>query len=149
MLKSKKNIQRLRVERAILYDRLQSSAQPTNPFALHAAPHLLALGSQALPASILDPAPYPLANPQGPDLYLQELDARKLAAVRDGDEFGQRPEFGIAGEQDRKRAREVSPPGEDVPLASGSGNGAAAVPEPVQLPPVLKVEDGMQVDQTL
>ncbi|KAI5474266.1 hypothetical protein MNV49_003754 [Pseudohyphozyma bogoriensis] len=35
VLKSKKAIQRLRIERAILYDRLQTSAQPTNPFTLH------------------------------------------------------------------------------------------------------------------
>ncbi|KAL8280079.1 hypothetical protein RQP46_007409 [Phenoliferia psychrophenolica] len=121
VLKSKKNIQRLRVERAILYDRLQSSAQPTNPFALHAHPHLSSLPSTSLlstssshpivPPSILHPAPYPLANPDGPELYLQELDARKLAAIKAGDEFGTRPELGISGEREDRIKREVSPVG--------------------------------------
>ncbi|KAM0754562.1 hypothetical protein T439DRAFT_377024 [Meredithblackwellia eburnea MCA 4105] len=34
ILKSKKNIHRLRIQRAILYDRLQSSATPSNPYKL-------------------------------------------------------------------------------------------------------------------
>ncbi|KAK4699922.1 hypothetical protein P7C70_g6333, partial [Phenoliferia sp. Uapishka_3] len=118
VLKSKKNIQRLRVERAILYDRLQSSAQPTNPFALHSTPHLSSLPQ---PPSIFHPSPVPLANPHGPELYLKELDARKLKAVKEGDVWGERPELGIEGEE-KKFVREVSPLGMEMGKVQ-AGNG--------------------------
>lgn len=115
ILKSKKNISRLRIERAILYDRLQSSAQPTNPFALRCVPHLNAVITPSPntgpppPSIFVPPTAYTLADPQGPALYLQDLDARKLAAVKQADEWGSRPEVGIAGEEERKLARAVSP----------------------------------------
>lgn len=41
---------------------------------------------------------YTLANPAAPDLYLKELDARKLAALHSAAPFGSRPVAGVEGE---------------------------------------------------
>lgn len=79
--------------------------------------------TSALPPSITDKPTYPLADPWAPDLFLQQLNAQKLAAVKAGDPFGARPVEGIEGE------RKPDVGHEDVE-ASGSRS----------------VADGMQVD---
>ncbi|GAA5967388.1 hypothetical protein JCM11641_000530 [Rhodosporidiobolus odoratus] len=111
ILKSKKAIQRLRIERAVLYDRLQTTTVPTNPYALSSASHLSALASSSNPSpsssaaapSILAPPSYPLADPAASELFLKQLDAQKLAALqRNGSstaQFGEQPFLGIAGEK--------------------------------------------------
>ncbi|POY72680.1 hypothetical protein BMF94_4509 [Rhodotorula taiwanensis] len=114
ILRSKKAIQRLRIERAILYDRLQSTVAPTNPYALSSAAHLSTVAQSSsssssanatqsgAPPSILQTPSYPLADPEAPTLFLRQLDAQKLAAVQHGAgadvEFGAKPFEGVAGE---------------------------------------------------
>ncbi|ORY88773.1 hypothetical protein BCR35DRAFT_301100 [Leucosporidium creatinivorum] len=123
ILKSKKAIQRLRVERSVLYDRLQTTTTPSNPYALRTAPHLTALAASNptpstsnLPPTILDKPNYPLADPQAPDLFLQQLDAQKLAAVKNAEQFGGRPVEGVEGE----RKPDIGQ-GQAAVLAAGNG----------------------------
>lgn len=170
ILKSKKAIQRLRIERAcvsllgdrltantqgltqqgltssnarrILYDRLQSTVAPTNPYALSSAAHLSTLASSSTstdphaPPTILAAPPYPLADPAAPDLFLKQLDAQKLAALEQGagaatrTEYGERPIEGVVGEaeagaQQRALLQAGGPVnGHGVPMAGGSGAAA-------------------------
>lgn len=108
----------------VLYDRLQTTTTPSNPYALHSAPHLSALASNpssALPPTILDKPSYPLADPQAPQLFLQQLDARKLAAVKNGEEFGARPLEGVEGES-KPDLRTV----EGTALVSGSAEASGS-----------------------
>ncbi|KWU42132.1 hypothetical protein RHOSPDRAFT_21731 [Rhodotorula sp. JG-1b] len=139
ILRSKKAIQRLRIERAILYDRLQSTVAPTNPYALSSAAHLATLASSAsssssssaasnVPPTILQTPSYPLADPEAPTLFLQQLDAQKLAAVQHGVgagiEFGAKPVEGIEGEAQQKREHER--------LLKAGGGGGGVIAEPQQ-----------------
>ncbi|GAA5868382.1 hypothetical protein JCM3774_003274 [Rhodotorula dairenensis] len=124
ILRSKKAIQRLRIERAILYDRLQSTVAPTNPYALSSAAHLATLASSSsssaataaagsssstggMPPTILQAPAYALADPEAPALFLRQLDAQKLAALQHsagregGLEFGAKPVEGVVGEAER------------------------------------------------
>lgn len=138
ILKSKKNIQRLRIERAILYDRLQSNTTPTNPYALNLS-HLAALAtnptSSTAPPTILDPPTYPLLDPNAPTSFIAELDERKrLAILRNVDQFGERAVAGIAGEEERT-VRGVSP----VAGPSGHSNGAG----------VVVPNQGMEIDRRI
>ncbi|GAA5925504.1 hypothetical protein JCM3775_001427 [Rhodotorula graminis] len=143
ILKSKKAIQRLRIERAILYDRLQSTVAPTNPYALSSALHLASLASSSTastssdpnaPPSILAPPSYPLADPAAPDLFLRQLDAQKLAALEQPPaggsthvEYGERPIDGIAGEQAAAREhRALMAAGGPVNGQAAHGNGVQA-----------------------
>ncbi|GAA5884691.1 hypothetical protein JCM6882_005352 [Rhodosporidiobolus microsporus] len=138
ILKSKKAIQRLRIERAILYDRLQSTTAPTNPYALSSAAHLSTLASSSdpstsaasgAPPSILAPPSYPLAYPAAPGLFLKQLDAQKLAALQRGNgttttEYSEQPVQGVAGEGQAAREHAAL-------MAAGgavNGGGAAAAP---------------------
>ncbi|GAA6004809.1 uncharacterized protein JCM10292_002523 [Rhodotorula paludigena] len=142
ILKSKKAIQRLRIERAILYDRLQSTVAPTNPYALSSAAHLSTLASSSTstdpnaPATILAAPPYPLADPAAPDLFLKQLDAQKLAALEQGagaatrTEYGERPIEGVVGEAEagaqQRALLEAGGPvnGHGGTMAGGSGAAA-------------------------
>ncbi|GAA6025985.1 hypothetical protein JCM11491_000589 [Sporobolomyces phaffii] len=162
ILKSKKAIQRLRIERAILYDRLQKTTAPTNPYALSSAAHLshLAAASSSTstsqpnaPPSILDAPSYPLADPAAPALYLKQLDAQKLAAIQRGEAgFGEMPKTGVKGEG--AQAREVhellsaGPPvveQESAPHTNGGNlNGTGGVPSGTEPAPA---QLNMQVDQ--
>ncbi|GAA5975971.1 hypothetical protein JCM10908_005342 [Rhodotorula pacifica] len=143
ILRSKKAIQRLRIERAILYDRLQSTVAPTNPYALSSAAHLSTLAassssssastSAALPPNILQPPSYPLADPQAPTLFLQQLDAQKLAALQHGPgaevDFAAKPVEGIVGEaqQAREHERLMAAGGAiEAPAAAADSQAAAA-----------------------
>ncbi|GAA5836157.1 hypothetical protein JCM9279_002212 [Rhodotorula babjevae] len=141
ILKSKKAIQRLRIERAILYDRLQGIVAPTNPYALSSASHLASLASSAASTSsdpnaapsILAPPSYPLADPAAPDLFLRQLDAQKLAALEQAPaggathvEYGERPVDGIAGEAAAAREHRA------LMAAGGPVNGEAALGNGVQ-----------------
>ncbi|BGP23355.1 hypothetical protein Rt10032_c02g0902 [Rhodotorula toruloides] len=114
ILKSKKAIQRLRIERSILYDRLQGTVAPTNPYALHTVAHLSNLAAStssapsnpSAPPSILAPPFYALADPSAPSLFLRQLDAQKLAALQHGvvpTEYGEKPLEGVAGETHPQR----------------------------------------------
>jgi hypothetical protein len=111
---------------SILYDRLQSTVAPTNPYALSSAAHLATLASSSssastsssvnAPPTILQTPSYPLADPQAPTLFLQQLDAQKLAAVQHGVvgggvsgtnlEFGAKPVEGVEGEAQQAREHE-------------------------------------------
>ncbi|GAA5855505.1 hypothetical protein JCM8547_007862 [Rhodosporidiobolus lusitaniae] len=144
ILKSKKTIQRLRIERAILYDRLQQTTAPTNPYALSSATHLSNLASSSdpssstsagLPPSILSKPSYPLADPGAPDLFLKQLDAQKLAALQHQNgststQFGEQPAVGVAGEGRgaMELAALLAPGGEQNGAAEGAANGQQAGP---------------------
>ncbi|GAA6058635.1 hypothetical protein JCM10212_004046 [Sporobolomyces blumeae] len=160
ILKSKKAIQRLRIQRAILYDRLQNTAAPTNPYALSSAQHLSKLASdpsasassssassnapQPPPPSILANPPYPLVDPSAPSLFLKQLDAQKLAAVQNAEGgFGATPQSGVAGEgqpaHELKDLLAAAPEpqgqarnGSTVAATDGSASNAA-VPDPTQV----------------
>lgn len=112
LLESKKNIQRLRVERSwvhlaicavltarrILYDRLQSTTTPTNPYALHTR-HLAGPPSSAGPPTILQTPTYPLLNPDAPAAFVAELEQRtRMSDESRTEEFATRSQHGIAGE---------------------------------------------------
>ncbi|BGP14620.1 hypothetical protein JCM10213_002212 [Rhodosporidiobolus nylandii] len=165
ILKSKKAIQRLRIERAILYDRLQSTVAPTNPYSLSSAAHFASLASSsdpssssAAPPSILAPPNYPLADPAAPELFLKQLDAQKLAALQRGNgattsSYGQQPFAGVAGEAQAAQDHRASV-GE---TANGAANGqhaagpfAAPAAPPAAVPQAVSVPHqsyAMQVDQ--
>lgn len=111
----------------ILYDRLQSTTTFTNPFALHTTPHLSSLpvaSTSAAPPTILDTPSYPLAQPGAPEVFLQSLDAKKLAALKGGEVWGGRPVVGVAGEL------------KAVPIEERSTNGANGT----------RGNEGMEVD---
>ncbi|GAA5938440.1 uncharacterized protein JCM15063_000736 [Sporobolomyces koalae] len=145
ILKSKKAIQRLRIERAILYDRLKDTTAPTNPYGLSSAAHLATLASSteptastSQPASILAKPTYPLADPTAPDLFLRQLDAQKLAALQRGEAgFGEIPRAGVEGEgapaKEEQALLNAGPPVdvEQPPYPNGTTNGAPA-PEPAE-----------------
>ncbi|GAA5961001.1 hypothetical protein JCM3765_006498 [Sporobolomyces pararoseus] len=152
ILKSKKAIQRLRIERAILYDRLQKTTAPTNPYALSSAAHLSTLASSSAstsqstnnqPPSILANPSYPLADPEAPSLFLKQLDAQKLAALQRGEGgFGELPKAGVEGEgvvaKEEKELLSAGPPvdrptGTQTNGSSSSSNGATGESNP-QLP---------------
>ncbi|EMS25913.1 uncharacterized protein RHTO_00341 [Rhodotorula toruloides NP11] len=130
ILKSKKAIQRLRIERSILYDRLQGTVAPTNPYALHTVTHLsnLAASSSSAPSdpsappSILAPPSYALTDPAAPSLFLRQLDAQKLAALQHAavpTEYGEKPLEGVVGEQQAQRDHKA------LLTAGGAVNGRA------------------------
>ncbi|GAA5898488.1 uncharacterized protein JCM6883_003332 [Sporobolomyces salmoneus] len=169
ILKSKKAIQRLRIERAILYDRLQNTTAPTNPYALSSAAHLSTLASTTSqstsngPPSILSTPSYPLADPEAPSLFLKQLDAQKLAALQRGEAgFGEMPKAGVQGEgakeQEEKDLLAAGPPvvvGQNGQQANGAGAGTTLAATSngegnhsqvsAQSPPQLA--SSMQVDQ--
>ncbi|GAA5976486.1 hypothetical protein JCM5350_001707 [Sporobolomyces pararoseus] len=140
ILKSKKAIQRLRIERAILYDRLQNTTAPTNPYALSSAAHLSTFASSSAstsqsssnqPPSILTTPSYPLADPEAPALFLKQLDAQKLAALQRGEAgFGEIPKAGVEGEgavaKEEKELLSAGPP-VDLPSGAVQQNGASAI----------------------
>lgn len=126
----------------ILYDRLQSTVAPTNPYALSSAAHLASLASSSsaastssnpnAPPSILAPPSYPLADPAAPELFLRQLDAQKLAALDQPGaaashvEYGERPVDGIAGEGDAaKEHRALMAAGGPVNGQANGGGGNA------------------------
>ncbi|GAA5829632.1 hypothetical protein JCM5353_003107 [Sporobolomyces roseus] len=145
ILKSKKAIQRLRIERAILYDRVTSTTAPTNPYALSSAAHLSTLASSSSsqqPPSILSHPAYPLADPSAPSLYLKQLDAQKLAALQRGEAgFGEMVKAGVEGEGEKEREEKaLLSAGGEVGGTNGLMNGAAsggtssaAVPQAVEV----------------
>ncbi|SCV74188.1 BQ2448_6620 [Microbotryum intermedium] len=128
VLRSKKSIQRLRIERAILYDRLQNSSNPTDPYKLRTSAHLSKLstattsttseptneGTSTIPegneASTSTSAVVPVAPQQ--DVFLQPMSQAKLAALVQPPPFseqdatpptgvkdwGERPYVGVVGE---------------------------------------------------
>ncbi|BGP01326.1 hypothetical protein RTG_01200 [Rhodotorula toruloides ATCC 204091] len=130
ILKSKKAIQRLRIERSILYDRLQGTVAPTNPYALHTVTHLsnLAASSSSAPSdpsappSILATPSYALADTSAPSLFLRQLDAQKFAALQHAavpTEYGEKPLEGVVGEQQAQREHQA------LLAAGGAVNGHA------------------------
>ncbi|GAA5823235.1 hypothetical protein JCM3770_000092 [Rhodotorula araucariae] len=164
ILKSKKAIQRLRIERAILYDRLQGTVAPTNPYALSSAAHLASLASSSTstdpnaPPSILAPPSYPLADPAAPELFLRQLDAQKLAALEQQPdsvthvEFGERPVDGIVGEGDAAmQHRALLAAGGPANGHGGAGpSGAAAAPALAAVPQAMELAHAQaqaQLDQ--
>ncbi|GAA6038941.1 hypothetical protein JCM8097_000584 [Rhodosporidiobolus ruineniae] len=171
ILKSKKAIQRLRIERAILYDRLQSTVAPTNPYALSSATHLSALASSSAPPdpnappSILATPSYPLADPAAPELFLKQLDAQKLGALQHQNgttstKHGEVPVAGVAGEAEAAREQaallaaggpvngQAGAGGANGHGAAGSAFAAPAAP-PAAVPQAVPVPhgDAMQLDQ--
>lgn len=143
---------------SILYDRLQSTVAPTNPYALSSAAHLATLASSSSSTSnvlptILQTPSYPLADPQAPTLFLKQVDAQKLAAVQHGVaiemnlDFGAKPVEGIDGEAQKAREHErlleagggaaVAEPQQEAQAAvtTAGGSGGAAVPSAGQEPP--------------
>ncbi|GAA5873565.1 hypothetical protein JCM1840_005962 [Sporobolomyces johnsonii] len=167
ILRSKKAIQRLRIERAILYDRLQSNTAPSNPFALSSAAHLATVASSAPPSapgappSILTAPSYPLADPSAPSLFLKQLDAQKLAALQRGGDggFGERPHSGVAGEGQKAReeaalmaaggpinGEEQKVNGAAAPVVQHEVPVASAVPQAAEAPYQPMAEQQMQVD---
>ncbi|GAA5831887.1 hypothetical protein JCM3766R1_000139 [Sporobolomyces carnicolor] len=135
ILKSKKAIQRLRIERAILYDRLQKTTAPTNPYALSSAAHLATLASTSSsqpsngqPPSILSTPSYPLADSEAPGLFLKQLDAQKLAALQRGEGgFEELPKAGVQGEgQQAKEEQDLLAAGPPVVAAETNGSGPEA-----------------------
>ncbi|GAA6002168.1 hypothetical protein JCM10207_003106 [Rhodosporidiobolus poonsookiae] len=176
ILKSKKAIQRLRIERAILYDRLQSTTAPTNPYALSSAKHLSTLASSstaststepAAPLSILSTPSYALADPSAPNLFLQQLDGQKLAALQQANgggaagTYGEQPNVGVAGEGQAAKEHEALLAAGGPVNGSGATNGSGAAPAegafsapaapPAAVPQAVPVQAGassaMQVDQ--
>ncbi|GAA5821314.1 hypothetical protein JCM11251_004565 [Rhodosporidiobolus azoricus] len=167
ILKSKKAIQRLRIERAILYDRLQSTAAPTNPYALSSAMHLSALASSSssdpstsnpnAPPSILSAPSYPLADPAAPDLFLKQLDAQKLAAIQRGNgsttttEYSEQPVQGVAGEGRAAKEQEAlmaagGPVNGAVGASETNGHSAPALAEAEFLPAPTRSSDAIGTD---
>lgn len=131
---------------SILYDRLQGTVAPTNPYALSSASHLASLASSSAastssdpnaPPSILAPPSYPLADPAAPELFLRQLDAQKLAALEQAPaggathvEYGERPIDGIAGEAAAaKEHRALMAAGGPVNGEAALGNGVQAAVE--------------------
>jgi hypothetical protein len=163
------------VNYSILYDRLQSSVAPTNPYSLSSAAHLSTLASSSdpsssaaaaiaagVPPSILSAPSYPLADPSAPDLFLKQLDAQKLAAMQQANAgsgaFGEAPNQGIKGES--QGAMELSSLlaaggpaiGEAAHASNGSGGGgavygAAFAPRPPIAAAAPPQHSAMQVDQ--
>ena len=153
ILKSKKAIQRLRLERAILYDRLQASETPTNPFSLHSEPHLAALAPKDKPASTRDAPTYALENPEKLDTFLKAMDAKKLSAVQAGtDSFAERPNPGVAtGAAPPVQPSQPQPPAAPAAVTT-NGHGAAetapAATSDATRPPTEQADSAMQVDNS-
>ncbi|KAM0788158.1 hypothetical protein ACM66B_001320 [Microbotryomycetes sp. NB124-2] len=136
VLQSKKAIQRLRLQRAILYDRVQQTTVPTNPYALRSATHLAELARQPqppqtaagttttaasidnntsasrnTPPTILDTPAYPTIDAQPRETFLRQLDATKLRLVTQNPQtqLGDNPVHGIKGERQVLDERRLSP----------------------------------------
>ncbi|KAK4048605.1 hypothetical protein OIO90_005775 [Microbotryomycetes sp. JL221] len=153
VLQNKKAIQRLRLQRAILYDRLQQTTVPTNPYALKTVEHLLKLAQQqgsardpAAPDSILDEPKYTTSagNDLMPrDTFLRQLDETKIKLVKHNSqaEFGQTSRHGVKGEQDHLNGdQDDNADGDDSAHASATPAAATATNGDEQKP------DQMQVD---
>lgn len=127
----------------ILYDRLQSTVAPSNPYALHTVPHLSSLPRHATtsadpsaPPSILDQPTYPLADPSAPGRFLEQLNGAKLRAVEGAERWGDRPQVGVVGEVKREN-------GVQGAMQADQLSGDAAQHEQHQAPfPVLETAPG-------
>ncbi|KDE07372.1 hypothetical protein MVLG_02413 [Microbotryum lychnidis-dioicae p1A1 Lamole] len=164
VLRSKKSIQRLRIERAILYDRLQNSSTPTDPYKLRTSTHLSKLSiattvtavdppneatsiipeennSNTASTSTLSSAAIPTAATQQ-DIFLQPMSQAKLAALVQPPLFSEEdpaPPTGAKDWGERPYAGVV-----------GEGNPSGARPVEAVAQAMAKVEDGtggMQVMQ--
>ncbi|KAK4050138.1 hypothetical protein OIV83_003709 [Microbotryomycetes sp. JL201] len=128
VLQSKKAIQRLRLQRAILYDRLQQTTAPTNPYALKSSTHLAHLAKKMQsdqadqatsstmhekPPTILDNPSYATKQEHPRQTLLGKLDEIKLKVVAQNPqaEFGSEPVQGVKGEQQILDGRQPSPEG--------------------------------------